>query len=111
MALDKLNSLAFLHFYLARFEEVDGQEVLRISHAPYELRESLAFWLARHESHAVHGEGREVYVTRDGWEAFVAWVREALATQIQREFRAPQRRWCTINKFLYNKCLASGISA
>jgi hypothetical protein len=20
-------------------------------------------------------------------------------------------RWCTINKFLYNKCLASGISA
>lgn len=28
MALDKLNSLAFLHFYLARFEEVDGQEAM-----------------------------------------------------------------------------------
>lgn len=92
MALDKLNSLAFLNFALAQFQDLDGQEVLRISHAPWELRESLAFWLARHEEFAVQGDQKTVYVTRDGWEAFVAWVRETLAAQVEREFRAPQRQ-------------------
>lgn len=89
MSLDKLNSLAFLHFHLAQFQEVNGQEVLRVSHAPYELRESLAFWLARHEGFAVQRGGRADYVTRDGWEGFVSWVRETLAAQVDREFRAP----------------------
>ena len=36
------------------------------------------------------------------------------ASAIKKELDIPTRvigRWCTINKFLYNKCLASGISA
>ena len=30
---------------------------------------------------------------------------------VSEPVEAVDRRWCTINKFLYNKCLASGISA
>ena len=85
MALDKLNSLAFLHFQLAQFQQIDGQDVLRLSHAPYELRESLAIWLARNQHFAVQRDRKEVFVTRDGWEAFVTWTRETLRAQIERE--------------------------
>lgn len=85
VTLDKLNSLAFLHFRLAQFQQIDGQDVLRLSHAPHELRESLAIWLARHQHFALQSERKEVFVTRDGWEAFVAWIRETLRAQIERE--------------------------
>ena len=38
-------------------------------------------------------------------------IRDDIAARVRAEHNGRNGRWCTINKFLYNKCLASGISA
>ena len=93
MAIDKLNSLQFLCFlqrpYFEEFGEKDGVYVDRV---PFELRIRLLRWTwptRSRDKYFFQHEGRDV-ITREGWEAFVRWVGDAMDRQLGAEDNDPQ---------------------
>ena len=93
MAIDKHNSLQFLMFgqrsYFDEFGDVDGVYVDRV---PFELRIRLLRWTwptRSRDKYFFQHEGRDV-ITREGWEAFVRWVGDAMDRQLGAEDNDPQ---------------------
>jgi hypothetical protein len=93
MAIDKQNSLQFLMFgqrsYFDEFGDVDGVYVDRV---PFELRIRLLRWTwptRSRDKYFFQHEGRDV-ITREGWEAFVRWVGDAMDRQLGAEDNDPQ---------------------
>ena len=91
MAIDKLNSLQSLMFaqrpYFDEFGDVDGVYVDRV---PFELRQRLLRWTWPTTDRAQYffqHEGRDV-ITREGWEAFVRWVGQAMDRHLGAESEA-----------------------
>ena len=93
MAIDKHNSLQFFMFwqrsYFEEFGDVDGVYVDRV---PFELRIRLLRWTwptRSRDKYFFQHEGRDV-ITREGWEAFVRWVCDAMDRQLGAEDNDPQ---------------------
>ena len=93
MAIDKLNSLQFLTFlqrpYFSEFGDVDGVYVDRV---PFELRQRLLKWTwptTDRDQYFFQHEGRDV-ITREGWEAFMRWVCQAMDRQLGAEDADPK---------------------
>ena len=80
MPLDKLNSLQFLHFALAEFEQFGDQEGILFHKVPFELRYSIKRWIARPErsDHVFQDDQGRHVIDREGWEQYVSWVRKTL---------------------------------
>jgi hypothetical protein len=87
MQLDKLNSLQFLLFSLARFEEFGDKDGVILDRIPFELREVFVRWAwldVSRQRYYFEAEGQLV-VTREGWESFIRWHGWALDEQLSRD--------------------------
>lgn len=89
MTMEKHNSLQFLFLDRARFEEFgDWVDGVFISRVPWELRDRLVRWAfidpqqrLQYFFHDIHT--RRLVVTREGWEIFVGWMRDALDERLE----------------------------
>lgn len=84
MRFEKHNSLQFLLFKSARFEEFDDKHGILVEHMPFELREVYVRWAwldASRQRYYFEAEGRLV-VSQEGWESFIRWLGRALDEQL-----------------------------
>ncbi|MGZ5043200.1 MAG: hypothetical protein ACXV8P_00285 [Methylobacter sp.] len=87
MRFEKHNSLQFLLFKFACFEEFGDKHGVIVDHMPWELREVYVRWAwldASRQGYYFESEGRLV-VTMEGWERFIRWVGRALDEQLSRD--------------------------
>ena len=92
MAIDKLNSLQFLFFRSDYFQEFGDRDGVYVDRVPFELRQRLLRWTwptTERDQYFFQHEGRDV-ITREGWEAFVRWVGDAMDRQLGAEDNDPQ---------------------
>lgn len=87
MRFEKHNSLQFLSFKFARFEEFGDKHGVLVEHMPSELREVYVRWAwsdASRQRYYFESEGRLV-VSQEGWESFIRWHGRALDEQLKRD--------------------------
>lgn len=87
MRFEKHNSLQFLLFRFARFEEFGDKHGVLVEHMPFELREVYVRWAwldASRQRYYFEVEGRLV-VSQEGWEGFIRWLGRALDEQLSRD--------------------------
>jgi len=77
------------------FVDLNGERVIHLSDAPYELEPIISRWLDALPSellmldspHAILRRGKGVAITEQGWEYFVCWMLETLTeAQLQADF-------------------------
>lgn len=88
MPIDKHNSLQFLFFARAKFEEFGEKDGVLVENIPFELRDRFCTWVMVRPSreHFCFDEpGRGVVVTREGWEEFICWIKDALGEKLASE--------------------------
>ena len=86
--MDKYNSLQFLFFMGAKFEEFGDMDGVLAKNIPFELRDRLWRWTyvqPSRERFLIDVPGRGVVVTRQGWEEFISWAKDALDEKLARE--------------------------